>query len=318
MKYARILSMGSFLPEKRLSNKDLEKFVDTSDEWIVQRTGIKNRHIISEGESVSTMAIAAAKQALERSNLKPEDIEMIICATCTSDLMFPAVACQVQRELGIPNCPAFDVQAACSGFIYGLSIADKFIKTGSNNNILVIGTEALSQVVDWKDRSTCVLFGDGAGAAILEASDEPGIITTLTHADGNYADLLFQKSSIGAKDDTTPYVFMDGNKIFKLAVKALEKIVLDTVEKAKISADDIDWLVPHQANIRIIQATAKKLNLPMERVVLKVEEHANTSAASIPLALDLAIQEGKVKRGQNILLEAFGAGLTWGSALIRY
>lgn len=317
MKNSRILAMGSFLPEKILSNKDLEKIVDTSDEWILQRTGIKRRHVISEGESVSTMAIAAAKQALERSKLNPEDVEMIICATCTSDLMFPAVACQVQRELNIPDGPAFDIQAACSGFIYGLSIADKYIKTGTHKKILVIGTEALSQVVDWKDRSTCVLFGDGAGAAILEASDEPGIITTLLHANGNYADLLFQKSSIGAKGEDA-HVFMDGNRIFKLAVKALEKIVLDTVEAAQISPEEIDWLVPHQANIRIIQATAKKLNLPMDRVVLKVEEHANTSAASIPLALDIAIQEGKVKRGQNILLEAFGAGLTWGSALIRY
>lgn len=313
--YSRILSTGSYLPKKFITNKDLEKILDTSDEWIVQRTGIRGRYVVSENESAATMAVEACKKALESANLNAKDIDMVIGATCSSDQIFPSIACTVQKELNIPIVPAFDLQAACSGFIYALSVADQYIKSGICNKVLVVGSEAMSRTVDWEDRATCVLFGDGAGAVILEKSETPGILSTHLKADGRYSELLFLNN---AKHFEDAFLKMQGNSVFRLAVKYLEEIVIDTLDAMQIESSMIDWLVPHQANIRIIQATAKKLNMSMDKVILTVENHANTSAASIPLALDVAVKDGRIKRGQTLLLEAFGAGLTWGSALIRY
>lgn len=310
MKYARIVATGSFLPSKILTNHDLSQMVETSDEWIVQRTGIKQRHIVTADDTVVSMAAEAARKALAAANLKPEDINMVLVATCSAEHVFPSVACLLQAELGMPNCPSFDVQAACSGFIYALSTAMQFIATGHSKRVLVVGSEAMSKVVDWNDRSSCILFGDGAGAVILEASDEPGIISAHLNADGNFRDPLFL--AYGEK------VSMQGNAVFRLAVKWLSEIAKQTLDANKMQPSDIDWVVPHQANIRIIQSTVKSLGIPNEKVVITVDKHANTSAASIPLALDEAIRDGRIKRGQNLLFEAFGGGLTWGSALVRY
>lgn len=317
MVYSRIISTGSFLPEKVVTNDDLAKIVDTSDEWIVQRTGICKRHVVKEDESAVTMAIEASKKALIDSGLKPSDIELIICATVSSDKIFPSVACYIQQGLNIPACPAFDLTATCGGFIYGLSIADKFIKTGTYKRVLVVGSEAMSRLINWKDRSTCVLFGDGAGAVILEASKEPsGVMSTHIQADGEYKDLLYLDN---ARNTDYPYIQMsDGGTVFRLAVNALGDAVIDAVNKNDMKSSDIDWIVPHQANIRIIQATAKKLNISMDKVIVTIDEHSNTSAASIPLALDVAVRDGRIKRGHNLLLSAFGAGLVWGAALIKY
>jgi 3-oxoacyl-[acyl-carrier-protein] synthase-3 len=310
MKYARIAATGSYLPAKILTNDDLAKMVDTSDEWIVQRTGIKQRHIATEQDNVISMAANAARSALAQAELKPQDINMIIVATCSAEHVFPSAACMLQAELGVPNCPAFDVQAACSGFMYALSIATQFIVTGQAKRILLVGSEAMSKVLDWTNRSSCILFGDGAGAIILEASDEPGVYSTHLNADGNFKDVLYLRGSEGLQ--------MQGNAVFRLAVKWLSEVAKDTLEANKMQASDIDWVVPHQANIRIINSTVKSLGLPLEKVIVTVDHHANTSAASIPLALDVAIRDGRIKRGQNLLFEAFGGGLTWGSALVRY
>jgi len=306
--YSKIISTGGYLPKKILTNKDLEKKVDTTHEWILERTGIEQRHIASDNESTSFMATKAAEDALKNSNLRSVDIDLIILATTTPDQIFPSTACIVQNNLNI-NAPAFDIQAACTGFIYALSVADNYIRTGFSKNILVIGAEKYSNLLDWSDRSTCVLFGDGAGAAILSANKDKGIISSLIHADGQYNDLLSVEKN---------HIKMKGNEVFKVAVNTLSNLVDETLTKNNLDKADIDWLVPHQANLRIIKATAKKLSMPLERVVVTVNKHANTSAASIPLALNEAVRDGRIKEDQVILLEAFGSGFTWGSVLLRY
>jgi 3-oxoacyl-[acyl-carrier-protein] synthase III len=318
MSYSKIIGVGSYLPETVLTNADLEKIVDTSDEWIVQRVGIRERHIVGDsGETVSTMTVKAARKALEDAQLSPADVDMVVACTATHNYLFPSAACIVQRDLGINNdCPAFDLNAACAGFIYGLSVVDQYIKNKTVRNALVIGVDALTKTVDWSDRSTCVLFGDGAGAVVLQAADEPGILATHIHAAGCHTDALYAKSALWSAEPTK--VFMKGNTVFKIAVTKLGSIVDETLEKSGLKKEDVDWLIPHQANSRIIEATAKRLGLPMERVILTVGEHGNTSAASVPLALDAALKQGKIKRGEILMLEAFGAGLSWGSALVKY
>ncbi len=319
MKHSRIIGTGSYLPQKVLTNADLEKMVDTTDEWITERTGIKERHIAAEGETTSDLAYQAALFAIEAAGIDKNDIGLIVVGTTTPDRVFPSTACLLQKKLDIHGCPAFDVQAVCTGFIYALDVADKFIRTGSARYALVIGAETMSRVVDWTDRSTCVLFGDGAGAVVLAASDEPGILSTHIHADGSYDALLTTNGGVseGIHGDHLK-IEMKGNEVFKMAVNTLGRIVDETLEANKMDKGDIDWLVPHQANTRIIAGTAKKLKMPMDRVVLTVSEHGNTSAASVPLALDTAVRDGRIQRDDVLLLEAFGGGFTWGSALVRY
>lgn len=322
MTYSRIVGTGSYLPPKILTNADLEKKVDTSDQWIVERTGIRERRVAGPEETSCSMGVEAARRALTSANLAPTDIDLIIVATTTPDLVFPATACLLQERLGIRNCPAFDVQAVCSGFIYALAIADKFIRTGGARCALVIGTETFTRILDWTDRGTCVLFGDGAGAVIVEASESPGILSSHLHADGRYADLLCVPSGVSKGYDkviaSQAYVHMAGSEVFKVAVRVLGEVVDEALEANGMQRSDIDWLVPHQANIRIISATAKKLGLPMERVVTTVDRHGNTSAASIPLAFDEAVRDGRIKRNQVVLMEGVGGGFTWGSVLLKY
>lgn len=320
MKHSRILGMGSYLPEKVLTNADLEKIVETTDQWITERTGIKKRHIAADDQSASDLGLEAAKKAIENSGIDAKDIDMIVVGTATPDKMFPSSACYIGHELGIGGVPAFDITAACPGFVYGLSIADQFIKTGHRKNVLVVGTEVLSRLVNWEDRSTCVIFGDGAGAAVVTSSEEPGILSTHIHADGGYGDLLYCNNGLRGQlgDFPEPQIVMRGNEVFKVAVKTLSGIVSETLDANNMSKDDIDWLIPHQANIRIIQATAKKLGAGMDKVVVTVDKHGNTSSASIPLAMCEAIEDGRIKRGDICLLESFGGGFTWGSALIKY
>lgn len=322
MTYSRITSTGGYLPEKVLTNKDLEKMVDTTDQWIQERTGIKKRHIAAEHESTVDLAEQAARRAIEAADIDPQSIDLIIVATTTPDRVFPSTACLLQERLGLHGCPAFDIQAVCTGFIYAMTVADKFIASGSSRRALVVGAETLSRILDWSDRSTCVLFGDGAGAVIMEASEDPGILSTHIHADGQYKDLLTVKAGVSSGYDLVKegkaYMTMQGNEVFKVAVNTLGRIVDETLEHNKIRKSDIDWLVPHQANIRIIAATAKKLKMSMDRVVVTVGDHGNTSAASVPLALDVAIREGRIKRDDMLLLEAFGGGFTWGSVLLKY
>ena len=306
--YSKIIGTGGYLPNKILTNKDLESIVDTTDDWIVERTGIKQRHISEPSETTSSMATKASIEAIKNAKINNSDIDLIIVATTTPDMVFPSTACIVQNNLNI-KAPAFDVQAACTGFIYAMSIADNFIKTGSCKNILIIGAEKYSNLLDWSDRSTCVFFGDGAGALILSANSEEGIISTHIHADGQYNNLL------DVKDD---HIRMKGNEVFKVAVNTLSKLVDETLEKNNMKKNDIDWLVPHQANLRIIKAAAKKLSMSLDQVVVTVDDHANTSAASIPLAFDQAVKDGRIKDDQVVLLEAFGSGFTWGSVLLRY
>lgn len=319
--YSKIIGTGSYLPEKVLTNEDLAAQVDTSDEWIQTRTGIKERRIAADGELCSDLAYHAAVKALEAANVNGEDLDLIIVATCTPDKIFPSTACLVQARLGNNMCPAFDISVACSGFVYALSVADQFIKAGSAKKALVIGAETISRILDWDDRGTCILFGDGAGAVVLEASEEPGILNTHIHADGSYENLLGTpwgvSQGIDKLGEIPATVEMKGNDVFKVAVKTLGQIADETIEKNNLDKSDIDWLIPHQANIRIIQATAKKLGMSMDRVVVTVDKHGNTSAASIPLALDAAVRDGRVQPGQTIILEAFGGGFTWGSALIK-
>lgn len=317
MVYSRIAGTGSYLPKKLVTNADLEKMVDTTDEWIMQRVGIRQRYIMDEGETVASMAQAAAERALESAGMQASDLDMIVVGNATPDYYFPSVACYVQKALDVPNIPAFDVAAACAGFIYGLSIADQYIKSGAAKRILIIGVEGLSKVVDWTDRSTCVLFGDAAAGMVIEASDEPGILSTHIHADGSYADLLSAETNLRDRNVDTK-IHMDGNSIFRVAVRKLGDIVDETLADNNMMKSHIDWLIPHQANMRIITAMAKRLDLSMEQVILTIAEHGNTSAASVPLALDHAIRDGRVKRGQTLLLEAFGAGFAWGSALVKY
>jgi len=322
MTYSRIAGTGSYLPEKVVTNKDLEQMVDTTDEWIRERTGIKRRHLAADGETTSDLALAAANNALEMAGIGAEDIDLIVVGTATPDKVFPATACIIQRRLGIGGCAAFDIQAACSGFVYGLDVADRYVRTGAAQNALVIGAETLSRITNWGDRATAVLFGDGAGAVVLQACDEPGIISTHIHADGQYEDLLQVQQGISRGYDAVraeqAYIEMNGNAVFRRAVATLDSIARETLDKNNIDKHDLDWFVPHQANLRIISAAAKKLDMPMERVIVTVDEHANTSAASIPLAFDAAVRDGRIKRGELLLFEAFGAGFTWGSALLKF
>ena len=316
--YSRIAGTGKYLPERVLTNADLEKMVETSDEWIKSRTGIELRHIAADNEYTSDLAYKAGLAALENAGVSPSDIDLVLVGTTTPDLIFPNVACLVQEKLGINACPAFSVEAACSGFLYGLVVADQFVRLGQARRALVIGAETMSRIIDWTDRETCVLFGDGAGAVVLEAAETPGILYSTLGADGRYRDLLYASSGVSLRQREGAALRMKGNEVFKVAVKTLENLVDDVVEKNNLEKGQIDWLIPHQANIRIISATAKRLDLPMERVILTVREHGNTSAASVPMALDTAIRDGRIKRGDLLLLEAFGGGFTWGASLIRY
>ncbi|WP_029407249.1 beta-ketoacyl-ACP synthase III [Thiomicrorhabdus sp. Milos-T2] len=320
--YSRIIGTGGYLPEKILTNLDLEKMVETSDEWIQERTGIQQRHIAAEGQTTCDLAEEASKRAIEAAGIDPSSIDLIVFATTTPDKVFPSTACLLQQRLNIKGCPAFDVQAVCAGFVYALSVADQFVKTGMAKRALVVGSETLSRITDWSDRNTCVLFGDGSGAVIIEASEKPGILSTHIHADGQYEELLHVPSGV-SKLPTTDSVAersmqMKGNEVFKVAVNTLSRIAKETLEANGLEKEDIDWLVPHQANLRIIMGTAKKLKLTEEQTVITVAKHANTSSASVPLALDEAIRDGRIQRGQTILLEAFGGGFTWGTALIKY
>ena len=318
MSYARILGTGSYLPEKIISNSDLEKTVDTSDQWIQERTGIKKRHVAAENETTCDLAEKAARNAMEAANLTAKDIDMVIVATTTPDRVFPSTACLLQQRLGISGGAAFDIQAVCTGFVYAMGVAEKFIITGSAKNILVVGAETLSRIVDWTDRSTCILFGDGAGAVVLGASEEQGILSTHLHADGAYENLLTVPAGVSEGYDNPAFIEMKGNEVFKMAVNTLGRIVDETLAANNMQKSDVDWLIPHQANIRIINATAKKLKMSSDNVVMTVAEHGNTSAASVPLALDTAVRDGRIKRGEILLLEAFGGGFTWGSVLIKY
>jgi 3-oxoacyl-[acyl-carrier-protein] synthase III len=322
--YSRILGTGSYLPEKRLTNADLaaelaQQGVETSDDWIVERTGIRSRHFAADNQGSSDLATEAARKALAAAGISADDLDLIIVATSTPDMVFPSVATMVQHKLGTAGCPAFDVQAVCSGFIYALTVADSMIQSGSAKRALVIGSEVFSRILDFKDRTTCVLFGDGAGAVVLEASDRPGILATDLHADGKHKDILCVPGHVnkgGILGD--PVLKMDGQAVFKLAVGVLEETARASLAKANLTDADIDWLIPHQANIRIMQSTAKKLKMSTDKVVVTVDQHGNTSAASIPLALDTAVRDGRIQRGQTLMLEGVGGGFTWGSVLLRY
>jgi 3-oxoacyl-[acyl-carrier-protein] synthase-3 len=320
--YSRIIGTGGYLPAKALTNADLEKMVDTSEQWIRERTGIEKRHIAAEGEGTCDLAEQAARSAMEAARIGSGDIDLVVVATTTPDRVFPSTACLLQQRLRIRGCAAFDVQAVCTGFVYALGVADKFVRTGSSRCALVVGSETLSRIVDWSDRSTCVLFGDGAGAVVLAADPQPGILSVHLHADGDYENLLTVPWGIAQGyeriAEVSGYMQMRGNEVFKMAVKTLGRIVDETLNANGLGRSDVDWLIPHQANTRIIAATAKKLKLPMEQVVVTVGQHGNTSAASVPLALDVAVRDGRIRRGDRLLMEAFGGGFTWGSVLAEY
>lgn len=321
--YSRIAGTGSYLPEKILTNADLEKIVETSDQWIRERTGIQQRHIAAEGQTTVDLAEQAALRAMEAAGVSAADLDLIVMGTTTPDIIFPSSACLLQARLGANGCPAFDVNAACSGFIFALTTADKFIRSGAAKTVLVVGSETLTRMLDWSDRNTCVLFGDGAGAVVLKADAETGILSTHLHSDGGKKELLYNPVGVSAgfkldEKNAGVRVLMAGSDVFKYAVKALDSVVDEALEANGIDKAQLDWLIPHQANLRIIEATAKRLAMPMDRVVLTVHKHGNTSAASVPLALDEAVRSGKVQRGQLVLMEAFGGGFTWGSALMRY
>lgn len=320
--FSRIIGTGGYLPDRIVTNSELEKTVDTSDQWIRERTGIQQRHIAADDEFTLDLAEAAARRAIEASGINISDIDLIVVATTTADQVFPSTACLLQSRLGVRGCPAFDIQAVCTGFVYALSVADQFMRTGMASTALVLGAETFSRIIDWTDRNTCVLFGDGAGAVILQRDTAPGIRSTHLHADGDYASLLQVPKGVSNQLDSvqqgTAFVEMEGSDVFRMAVKTLGRIVDETLAANDIRKSDIDWLVPHQANSRIIAATAKKLSMPMDKVVQTVAEHGNTSAASIPLALDVAVRDGRVQSGDTLLLEGFGGGFTWGSALITW
>ena len=324
MIYSRIAGTGSALPDKVVTNHDLEEIMDTTDEWIRDRTGIRERRAIVEGESTVTLAETACKRALEAADVDPQGIALFVLGTTTPDLIFPSSACLLQPRLGLRDCGAMDVNAACSGFMYALSVAEKYIRTGDAKKVLVGGAETLTQMINWKRRDTAILFGDGAGAVVLEASEEAGILSTHIHANGAQADLLCTDVGVSRgfdrlqDNDGRAEIYMKGNEVFKVAVRTLGRIVDETLDANNISKSELDWLIPHQANLRIITATAKKLSMSMDQVVVTVDRHGNTSAASVPLALDEAVRDGRIQRGQLLLLEAFGGGFTWGSALIRY
>ena len=321
MTYSKIVGTGRYLPEQILTNFDLEKMVDTNDEWIRSRTGVERRHCVAPDQTTSDMCVEASKVAMDDAGIGPADIDMVVIGTTSPDLIFPNAATLVQHRLGIPACPCIGMEAACTSFIYALTTADMYIKAGEAKCVLVVGAECITKLVDWSDRNTCVLFGDGAGAVIVKPTDEPGIIATHLGADGQYKDLLYYP--VGASKDLDKAgtdeaaIMMTGNEVFKVAVKTLGNVATEVLEKAGVSQDELDWLIPHQANIRIIQATAKRLGLPMEKVILTVKDHGNTSAASVPMALDVGIRDGRVKKGQLVLMEAFGGGFTWGSVLMR-
>lgn len=321
--YSRIAGTGSYLPENVVTNDDLAKVVDTSDEWIAARTGIRQRHVAAEGETTSDLSYHASMRALEAAGVDAADLDLIVVGTTTPDLIFPSTACLLQHRLGANGCGAFDVNAACSGFLYALSVADKFIRTGDAKTVLVVGAETLTRMVDWEDRTTCVLFGDGAGAVVLKADTDTGILSTHLHADGGKKELLWNPVgvSVGFKENEKNagvVIRMAGSEVFKHAVKALDSVVDETLDANGLGRQDLDWLIPHQANLRIIEATRRRLDMPEERVIVTVDRHGNTSSGSVPLALDEAVRSGKVERGQLLLLEAFGGGFTWGSALLRY
>ncbi len=323
-RYSRITGTGSYLPPRRLTNAELAaelalRGVETSDEWIVERTGIRARHFAAPDVSSSDLATVAARNALEAAGVQAPEIDLIIVATSTPDMVFPSVACIVQNKLGIAGCPAFDVQAVCSGFIYALTIADAMIKSGSVSRALVIGAEVFSRILDFSDRTTCVLFGDGAGAVVLEASDTPGILASDLHADGKYVGILCVPGHVmGGQVLGSPLLTMDGQAVFKLAVGMLEGTARAALTKANLTAADIDWMIPHQANLRIMQSTTRKLKMPLEKMIVTVDQHGNTSAASIPLALDVSVRSGKVKKGDTLMLEGVGGGFTWGAVLLNY
>ncbi|WP_045738772.1 beta-ketoacyl-ACP synthase III [Xanthomonas sp. MUS 060] len=322
--YSRIAGTGSYLPEKVLTNDDLSHMVETSDEWIRSRTGIRERHIAAPGQTAGDLGYEAALQAIEAAGIQAAELDMIVVGTTTPDLIFPSTACLIQARLGALGCPAMDLNAACSGFVYALGVADKFIRSGDAKTVLVIGTEVLSRIVDWTERTTCVLFGDGAGAVVLRADEDTGILSTHLHADGSKKELLLNATGIGTGlVDGTGHlagggIQMKGSEVFKYAVKALDSVVDETLQANGLDKHDLDWLIPHQANLRIIEATAKRLDMSMDQVVVTVDVHGNTSSASVPMALDVAVRSGRVQRGQLLLLEAFGGGFTWGSALLRY
>lgn len=321
MMYSRIVGTGRYLPERIMTNFDLEKIVDTTDEWIRTRTGVERRHVVAEDQTTSDMCVEAAKIAIEDAGVDVSEIDLVITGTTSPDLIFPNISTLIQHRLGIPACPAFSLEAACTGFIYALTMADKFIRLGETKCALIMGAECITKFVDWSDRNTCVLFGDGAGAVIVKPSQEPGLVSCHLGADGQYKDLLYypvgpSKHLEKAGTDEAA-IMMTGSEVFKVAVQTLGGIAKETLEKAGVEQSELDWLIPHQANIRIIQATAKRLGLPMEKVILTVQDHGNTSAASVPMALDVGIRDGRVKKGQLILMEAFGGGFTWGSVLMR-
>jgi 3-oxoacyl-[acyl-carrier-protein] synthase-3 len=317
--YSRIIGTGAYLPAKILTNQDLEKTVDTSDEWIHARTGIRQRHIAADDEQTSDLALAASRRALAAAGIDAADLDLIVVATTTPDMVFPSTACILQAKLGARNCPAFDMQAVCSGFVYGLATADQFIWSGQYRNALVVGAEIYSRILDWNDRGTCVLFGDGAGAVVLQRSETPGIISSHLHADGAHVNMLSVPGTVSrGQVSGRPFVHMDGQSVFKFAVKVLNEVAEEALAANQLEVSDLDWLVPHQANIRIIQATTRKLGISMEKVVVTVDRHANTSAASIPLALDEAVRDGRIRAGQHLLLEGVGGGFTWGAILVRW
>ncbi len=322
--FSRITGTGGYLPDNVLTNKDLEKTVDTTDEWIRERTGILKRHIALDGETTCDLAEQAARRAIKAAAIEPADLDLIIVATTTPDKIFPSTACLLQQRLDVHGCPAFDIQAVCTGFIYALATADMYIRSGMARCALVIGAETFSRIIDWTDRATCVLFGDGAGAVVLEASDKPGILSSHLHADGAYESLLHVPGGVSRGFDLDDaggdphFTRMKGNEVFRMAVNTLGRIVDETLAANGLKKSDVDWLVPHQANIRIIQATARKLSMSMDRVVVTVDQHGNTSAASVPLALDVAVRDGRIKTGETLLLEAFGGGFTWGSVLLKF
>ena len=322
MIYARIAGTGGYLPERVVTNKELEDLVDTSDDWIRERTGIRQRHIVDDGESTCDLAERAARSALEAAGRSAEEIDLVVVGTTTPDRIYPATACRLQARMGIPECAAFDVQAVCTGFIYALGVAEKFIRTGTSKTALVVGADTHSRLLDWSDRGTCVLFGDGAGAVILEAAEAPGVMSTHLHANGRFERLLYVDGGTprgnGVISDGNAYTKMRGNEVFKIAVRTLGRIVDEVLGANGLEKSDLDWLIPHQANIRIIEATARKLDMPMDRVVVTIADQGNTSAASVPLAMDVAVRDGRIKRGDILLLEAFGGGFTWGAALVKY
>jgi 3-oxoacyl-[acyl-carrier-protein] synthase-3 len=323
-RFSRIAGTGSFLPAHRITNDELARQlagrgIETSDEWIVERTGIRARHFADDADHCSDLAVRAARHAIEAAGLKPQDIDLILVATSTPDMVFPSTACIVQQKLGITGCPAFDMQAVCSGFVYALTVADSMIRTGGARNALVIGSEIFSRILDFNDRTTCVLFGDGAGAVVLQASDTPGILASDLHADGRHVDILCTPGTVKAGQVSgVPLLKMDGPAVFKLAVGVLEEAARTTLAKAGRTEADIDWLIPHQANIRIMQSTARKLKLPLDKLVVTVDEHGNTSAASIPLALDAAVRSGRIRQGDTLMLEGVGGGFTWGAVLLDF